>query len=477
MNFTDLFEKKATETTTENGGRAFTTTDSKVLDFFAAIGGMRNRDEDDIVELYLAAREEDKELADKIILWVGSVRDGQGERRIRRILMKELAEIDSHKVIRNFETFANLFRYDDLYAFENTPAERKMWGFLNQKLKADLVAMQEGESISLLAKWLKSINTSSLESKRLAKKFCLVNGWSEKDYRKALSSLRRYSNVVETKMSARKWNCINYETVPSKAMANYNLAFQQHSPERWNDYLERLKEGKTKINSSTLYPYDIVKKIGAADENILQAQWDSLPNYFDDGYNVIVMADVSGSMLNGQPRPIDVSTSLALYCAQRNQGLYHNYCITFTDEPYFFKFSPNESLEEAIGRLKEDVGYNTNLDGALEEIYRMAEETKECPDALLIISDNEIDYFVEIGFCDSICDKYVKKFKSIGIEPPKIIFWNVANRNGNYLDKVKNPYVNFISGASASTFSNLNTLITCTPYECMVKILDKYEYV
>lgn len=476
MNFTDILNVKSTEDETENGARCWNTTGSKVLDFFAIIGGMREANEGEIVRLYHEARKEDKELADKIILWVGSIREGQGERRIRRILMKELAKVDPNKAARNFDTFVDYFRFDDLYAFEDTPIEKEMWSYLNEKLVADVKAMNSRQPITLLSKWLKSINTSSEESRRLARKFCSINGWSEKSYRKTLAALRKYSNVVETKMSARKWECIDFEKVPSRAMMRYSDSFAKHSPERWEDYKEQLRNGTAKINSSTLYPYDIFEKMDElnVDLDLLQSQWDSLPNYFKEGRNILVMADVSGSMSG---RPMNVSTSFALYCAQHNTGNYHNFCMTFTDRPRFFKFEEDEAIDSAYFRLTREVGFNTNLEGALLEIYAIAKETHDTPEALLIISDSEIDYFMSEGTCDSIIDKYVKKFAEIEVEFPKVIFWNVEARGQHYLDKMTNPYVGFVSGASATTFQDISNLLDYTPYESMIQILNRFNYI
>lgn len=478
MNFIDIFDDKTKEVQTENGARAWSTTNSKVLDFFAIIGGMRERSEEDIVKLYRAARDEDKELADKVILWVGSVRNGQGERRIRRILLKELANIDPNKVNRNLQTFVEAGRWDDLFILFDTPCEDEMITFIKNQLISDIENLKNDKSISLLNKWLPSSNTSSKKTRALARRIRTRLGLPEKEYRKMLSTLRKYSNIVEVKMSSQKWDDIDFETVPSRAMSKYSNAFSNHSFKRFDDYMTKVKEGKAKINSSTLYPYDIVESLDRyGDNSVAEAQWKSLPNYFKEGRNIIVMADVSGSMMGGSPAPIDVSTSLAIYCAQRNTGAYHGYCMTFTDQPHFFKIEDNDTLINSYCKLVADCGFNTNLDGALEEIFRMAKESSEVPEALFIISDSEIDSFLSEGTCDSIVDKYIKKFSSINLECPKIVFWNVEARGNRYLDRMTNPYVSFVSGASPSTFKNMNDLIDLSPYESMVKILNQYEFV
>lgn len=148
MDFLNEFDKATTVKETENGALAYTTTDSKMVDFFAAIGGMRQRDEKDIIDLYTSARKEDKELADKVILYARDIRGGLGERRIGKILLKTLANIDPRKVERNFQTFVDIGRWDDLYALIGTPCEAAMWKFLGKRFFEDcnLVEKYNAES-------------------------------------------------------------------------------------------------------------------------------------------------------------------------------------------------------------------------------------------------------------------------------------------------------------------------------------------
>lgn len=478
MSFIDNFKEKSTIKTTENGALAYTSVGSKLLDFFSIIGGMRDRNEEDIVRMYHEAREEDKELADKIILYVSNIREGGlGERRIGKILMKELAKIDPAKVKRNFQTFINNSRFDCLYALEGTPVELEMWQFMREILLKDIELMRSGQPISLAAKWLKSPNTSSEESRRLAKKFCNITGMSERVYRKSLALLRKYSNVVETKMSTNQWKAINFETVPSYAMKRYSQAFERHCSESFSQYIDNLIEGKNKINSNVLFPHDIIYQFiygGGTNKEILEAQWKSLPNYFKEGRNVVCCADVSGSMIG---IPMAASVGLALYCASHNTGAYHGTYLTFTDEPRFFTLNEKVTIEKNVQKVMENYGFNTNLDGMLEAIFDIAKKEKDAPEALLIVSDSEIDSFIAENEYDDIVTKWALRYKEIELECPKIIFWNCKARQNTYLAKSKNPYVNFISGVSAGTFSHLSQLIDYTPYESMCKILEQYNFI
>lgn len=481
MSFIDEFNSAAATKETENGAFAYNTTTSSLLDLFALVGGMRDRDEDDIISMFHAARSEDKELADKIVLYARNIREaGLGERRIGKILLKELATLDPNKVIRNFQTFVDNGRFDDLYCLEGTPVEREMWQFMFDTLMNDIDKFNNNKPISLAAKWMKSPNTSSKESRRLAKKFCAVTNISEKFYRKTLSNLRSYIKVVEKDMSSNQWDSIDFEKVPSVAMNRYGNCFDAHCPENFEKYLSDVKLGKAKINAKTLYPYDIVyqlmygKGLSKSQEDMLFAQWDALPNYFTNGRNVVCCADVSGSMMG---LPMATSIGLALYCARFNTGAYKGSYLTFTDEPRFFHFKDGTSLKQNIKNVLDHVGYNTNLDGALQAIFHVALQAQDAPEALLIVSDSEIDYFIQSNNYEDIVEKWVKEYERVGLKCPKIIFWNVAARQNTYLGKITNPYVGFISGCSAGTFANLNQLIDLTPYELMCAVLDKYEFI
>ena len=479
-NFINGFDERTSMDTTENDGLCYRSSGGgALLDFFAIVGGMRKRDEADIVQMYHAARKEDKELADKIILYVSNIRKGGlGERRIGRILLKALAFLDRYKVERNFQTFVTNSRFDCLYALEGTPAETAMWQFMEDTLLKDAAAMKAGKPISLAAKWMKSINTSSAESKRLARKFCTVAGISERTYRKTLAALRRYSNVVEVKMSANEWEDINFEAVPSIAMKRYSTAFGKHCPNAFTQYKRELTTGEAKVNAQTLYPHDITYQFmygGSANRDILEAQWKALPNYFKEGRNVVCCADVSGSMSG---MPMAASIGLAMYCARYNTGAYNGYYLTFTDIPRFFKLDEFASIESNIKKVMHNVGYNTNLDGALKEIFRVATMENDAPEALLIVSDSEIDYFMRNNpHWEDIVQKWVRKYREVGLECPKIIFWNCESRQNTYLARHNNPYVGFVSGCSAGTFANLSELIDNSAYDAMVKILSQYEFV
>ena len=88
---------------------------------------------------------------------------------------------------------------------------------ISNKLDEDLGNMDAEQPCSLLAKWMPSINASSKETRKKAKVLAKDLHLSYAQYRICLSSLRKYLNVIETKMSDNEWNKIDYNIVPSKA--------------------------------------------------------------------------------------------------------------------------------------------------------------------------------------------------------------------------------------------------------------------
>ena len=478
--FVNSFRNNANWTTTTNGAAVRSTTGSALLNLFARIGGMRSANEAELIRMWKDARSENEELADNLILYSRSIRDGGiGERRISRILLKELAKLNPDKICRNFDSIVEAGRWDDLYCLEGTKCWAPALIFMRDQFKKDIIDMSNEKPISLLAKWAKSPNTSSIESRRLARETYNAFGISEKKYRKALSALRKYLDVVEKKMSSREFTAIDYEKVPSLAMTRYRSSFGRHDFERFNEYINAVSRGEKKINSSVLYPYDLTKNYvngwgwysrSVPVDPVIEEQWKALPNYVDGEYDVICLCDVSGSM-TGQP--MATSVGLGIYFAEHNRGAYKNLVMSFTNIPSFYELNPNDTLATRVGKVMSHEGYNTNLDLAFKEIFNVASQTHEVPKALLIISDNEIDRYIKQNNVDTIVSKWEKIFCNNNLSFPKTIFWNVNSMGNHYIDNMYNSKVSFISGSSTSTFKELITLITKDAYQAMLEILSR----
>lgn len=466
--------------TTLNGAPALSSTLNPLVDLFGVIGAMRNRSENDICKMVEIATREDPVLTLKMIFYARDIRGGLGERRFFRIAIRYLAENWSYYVMKNIHLFPEYGRYDDWYCLIDTPCEGFMWDAMRTQFRADLEAMDKGKEVSLLAKWIKTPDASSQKTRKLGILTAQRLGYSVYTFKRLLRKLRKYIRIVEAQMSAQNWAEIDYKSVPARAAMIYRNAFNRHDEERYCLYLEDVAAGKSKINASTLYPYDIVEKILYQNEDsaVLQAQWDALPNYIEGENNFLVMADVSGSMSG---RPMATSIGLALYFAERNKGAYHNLFMTFSEAPQIVNVKGRTLKDKIRNAERANWGMNTDLNRAFERILYIAKENNvpqnELPKSLIIISDMEIDNALGWNFeWETFYERWEKKFAAAGYRIPNIVFWNVnAMQNTFHADSTKRG-VQLCSGQSASTFKTLLNSVNMTPVEYMLSVLNSDRY-
>ena len=472
MSFMDDLEIETGVTLTENGGLALSTTGDKLLNLFAVLGALRSRPTD-VIDKFIDAYNEDADLATKMAFYGRDVRGGLGERAVGRIMLRELALLYPEVVVANFKNIVEFGRYDDLFVFFDTSVETDMIEFVKMQLVSDKRHMDKHESVSLLAKWMPSINASSEHTKALAHRFVKAFNTTPREYRKNLSALRKYIDVTEVKMSANKWTDIDYKAVPSNAMANYGGAFARHDYEGFNRYMDAVKSGDVKINAATLYPYNVIETM-YGNRDVAEAQWKALPNYVEGDNNFLIMADVSGSMTG---RPMHTSVGLAIYFAERNHGAFANKFMTFTNIPQIVEVTDG-TLYEKYRSVTRHVGYSTNLEAAFDAILSTAVRTKcpqaDLPKALVIISDLEIDRWN--GGSLTFTEEMRKRFADAGYEMPKLVYWNVDSRKDTFLASKNDPNVILVSGQSASTFKNLIKDIDLSAFEIMEQTLNDPRY-
>lgn len=473
MSFMDDLEIETSVTLTENGGRALSTTGDKLLNLFAVLGALRSRPTD-VIDKFDAAYRENADLATKMAFYGRDVRGGLGERAVGRFMLRELATLNPDVVKANLANIVKFGRYDDLFVLFDTKCEYEMIDFVSKQIMFDWKNMKSNQQVSLLAKWMPSINASSKNTVALAHRFVKAFGIKPSKYRKTLSALRKYIDVTEVKMSANKWTDIDYKAVPSNAMSNYGNAFARHDYEGFNRYMDAVKSGDVKINAATLCPYNVIETLERNSRDVAEAQWNALPNYVEGDNNFLIMADVSGSMTG---RPMHTSVGLAIYFAERNHGAFANKFMTFTNIPKIVDVTGNDLFDKYCS-VTDHVGYNTNLEAAFDAILSTAVRThcpqSDLPKALVIISDLEIDYWG--GGSLTFTEEMRKRFAEAGYEMPKLVYWNVDSRKDTFLASKNDPNTILVSGQSASTFKNLIKGIDLSAFEIMVQTLNDPRY-
>ena len=179
---------------TENGAVTNASTMSDCLDLFATIGAIRSANDQEIIRRFVRAYAENADVAMRILFFGRDVRGGLGERRVFRVIIKWLAENKAESLRKNIELIPEFGRYDDLVSLLGTPCEKDALRTIRKQLEADLASDAE---VSLLAKWLPSVNASNAETVRKAKRIARYLGMSDAEYRKALVELRKKIRIME----------------------------------------------------------------------------------------------------------------------------------------------------------------------------------------------------------------------------------------------------------------------------------------
>lgn len=480
--FANAATREAHMTTTENGAVALSTSSNAVLDLFSVVGALRNADESRIISLWKYAFRENPDLAMKTLFYARDVRGGLGERETFRTILKYAAVEAPESVKKNLPLVGYFGRFDDLYALVGTPCEDAMWQVMKEQFQMDLAAMREGKSVSLLAKWVKTPDASSENTRKLGIQTALKLGYTVKAFKRDLRALRKYLDIPEIKMCANEWSTICYKNVSANCMMKNRKSFKAHDEAGFLAYLDSVKKGEVSIKAGTLYPYDIVEKYlygGERSNDVLNLQWEALPNYVENE-NVLIMADVSGSMCG---RPMATSVGMAMYFAERNQGDFHGLFMTFSNKPQFVKVKGDTIAERIENIQRANWEMNTDLDAAMKKILDLAKNSgtskEDMPKALVIVSDMQIDRCVDTSDERLFYDRWKEKFEKEGYDMPSVVFWNVNSVKDTFHSDCDIKGVQYYSGQSVSVFKNIFQGIEFDPVEAMLAVLlnERYEKV
>ncbi|MCR4794409.1 MAG: DUF2828 family protein [Ruminococcus sp.] len=434
----NFLKKESNLTYTENGGTAYRSTTSFCLDMFFKAGAMRNSTAEEIADVVTRAYAEDPDKTMKIVFFARDARGGLGERRFFRCAVSALIKTAPKAIEKNIPMFAEYGRYDDLCVLLGTPLEKAAAKEIKAQLDKDIAAMKRNGQASLPAKWLPSVNASSKDTRNKGRRMAALLGMSEPAYRRSLSSLRAYTDILENRLRERDYT-FDYEVQPSCAMFKYRRAFIRNDNERYVDYLNSVNRGETKLNADRLFPYDIVRaalagNISETERRSLDAAWKSLPDLTASRReNAIAVIDGSGSMTCGRGiRPIDAALSLGIYFAEHNTGAFANHFITFSESPRIVEIKGRDIVEKVRYCNTFNEIANTNLEAVFLLILKTAKKYKvskeEMPSKIYIISDMQFDYCIVGGNDESMFREMRKLFRANGYELPDIVFWNVNSR-------------------------------------------------
>ena len=458
---------------TKEGGIQYEHSLDHALEFFSKAGSLFEKresfydsgydPEESALSLFQKTYIVDKIISTKLLLWLRDCRGGAGNRSGARACMRWLAEFDPEWFSKHIGWIPLVGRWDDLRSLFDTPLEEvatRLW----------IEALNDKNVLA--AKWA---DRSDYQLRRRM-------GMKVGQFRRFFASIRK-DHIVEYKMCSNKWSSINYETVPSVAMARYTNAFGRHDAERFEAYKEALKKGTAKIHSDVLFPHDCVRTVYSGDSQIADAQFEALPNFLENSNEkAIVIADTSGSMtvyVSGSIRAVDISQGLALYFSAKipEDNPFHKKFIGFCSEGKFKDWSEMAFSKAVKSRKIFDhaIG-STRIDKALDLILATAKFFKlskdQMPTMLLIVSDMQFHAGVKGNGAE--VEKALARWKRAGYDIPKIVYWNTAGYAGSPSTKfAKN--VGLISGFSPSILKAVLSGEDFSPVAIMLRALEKYN--
>ncbi len=461
-----LFDAMVGETfsLTANGAKTLPNSGDGLVDLFAAIGSSRGKDLSKLFSNAYGNDEVSNILAVRILLWVRDIRGGAGERQTFRSLLSLIENGDKVLTKALIRKIPEVGRWDDMLCFTQPYAVDYAFGIIAS-------ALRDGNG--LCAKWMPRKGDYAISLRKHL-------GLSPKDYRKLLV---RLTKVVETDMCSKNWSGINYEHIPSRASSIYGKAFMRNDPVRYGEYLEALENGDAKVNTSAIFPYDVIRGMRRGNAKLANAQWNSLPDYLEGSdENLLCVVDTSGSMMcnvnagTSELTCMDVALSLGLYVCERSKGIFKDQFITF---------SPNPSLQTVKGSLSERYNQmsragwqmNTDLQAVFNLILHSAvrEDMSESdmPTKILIFSDMEFDRCARNA---TNFEEIERKYESHGYKRPDIVFWNLNAREGNSPVRFDQEGTALVSGFSPVIMKSLLSGKNTTPFAMMMEVIMSERY-
>lgn len=458
---------------TENGAPSFESTlDPRLNLFFKTVRNLgepqhRDRLEDLIFESWMT----DQLDTMKILMNWRDCRGGKGDHAGFVSAMAILADFYKDSVKCNLHLIPEYGSWLDLMKLwhKSLDVREDIMEIVVDQLNKDMEDLKEGNTVSLLGKWLPSENAKwdrfSSQGKKREDRFCLalcrrlfgcekgkVGNYHLKKLRtEYIVPLRKQIDIVESKMCANKYGTIDYEKVPSLAMTRYRDAFLKNDGDRFSEYLYKVVNKEAKINSSQVYPHDLVKhylhSCTAQDDPVIEAQWAEIKakvaetGAFKDA---IAIVDVSGSM-SGEPMCVAIALGL-LSCGPWND---HS-VISFSETPILHKIKEG-SLREQVNQIKRiDWGQNTNIQAALD----LAKDNKR----LFIFSDMQFDQVYQHD------------------ENKQVILWNLRGDTDDFPVTCDAKGAIMLSGFSPSLLAVILDNDELTPLTMMFKVIRSERY-
>lgn len=489
-------------TQTDNGAVAYEWDTNAKTNTCELFNMARGASEQDIVSRCLAIWQHDMDLFVALMFYMRDIRKnptvmqvesanfkaipkGKGEKLLAYWMALWLLNMDEVVFARNFTRFVRDIGYfkDCLImakmALSLKYADTKIMMILmplasalvedeDKILKAHMNKQpREKLSLSLASKWAPRQGKSYSMLIPYMKTLCGITGSkSDAKWRNYIQSIVRATttDTVETLLSTKNYDKIEFKTVPSKAFNLYKNAFAR-TPEladRFTAFIQRVRSGDASIHVGAIHPHEILTpylgsvafcRLGIdlleiqSEDPATEAQWKC---YIDeakkssmsldrDDTTFIPMIDVSGSMFDTKALPIKAALTLGITLSQINTGIFERKAITFSTKPLMMDITGTTAIAQISSIFDEfrkpenaDASmYSTDFVKAFECLLEFCLENNVPADKVakikvIALSDMEFDQADSmLGISTSPLQAIREKFAERGYQAPQIIYWNL----------------------------------------------------
>ena len=466
-------------TLTHNNALTYKSSGDCLVDFFFKI--TRDTPEDTIFQLLQKCWKDFPLETLKLVFHLRDTRGGKGEKKPYRSCLIWLETFYPVILVKNFDCIPEYGYYKDFYTLLDSSIEPYVINYLCDKLKDDL--SKEANKRSLCSKWLPTEGSSIDKKYSLVRKLCKNLGMSKKEYRKTLVKLREDLNIVETSMCNNHWDQIDYSKVSSLAFKRYKKSFQKHSPELFNQFLERVKEGTSKINTSRLFPHDIINDCHRNEfDKTIELQWTEFLRSLNvkNLGNSLAVVDVSGSMNEkvGNTSAMMIAISLGMICAHFAQGPFKDKWITFSGTPMLESLKGDTLKERISNMVSTHWEMNTNLQAVFELIlnFALAYNTPQesMPMTIFIFSDMQFD--AALTNTRTNFDEIERLYQTYDYKRPRIVFWKIDSINDDCPIKFDQNDTALLSGYSPELLKMIIEGEEISPLNVVMKVINSERY-
>lgn len=410
---------------TENGDISFTTTGDHLLDILFLSEYYTNH----LDKVWIGTSDTEKMFA----RMMRDPRHGLGRRDLGRVLMK-MSECSIDEIVTSG-------RVDDLFIINKTTGDYELSQDVLNYLYDECFKGNE-----LVKKWMPRYSSKNLMIARAIAKHW---GMNKQQYGKFIKC-----NTVESKLSRKTTDEINFEHVPSLAMIKYynRFATGEDTSKRFEKYLADVRSGKKEIKVSTTTVYDIYRNMDKINPDLFFDKIEKI------ALSCVPVVDTSGSMTFSDANDAYGKAMAIGHYLAKCSTYAPNKVVTFSSQPTILTLGKENMIPSYSGSLHKqslrhtDSVYkreiesmytgdcsNTDLGKVMECFEKMYSNGTQVdyPEYIVILSDMEFD-------CGSSMkkDAVMKLWKDKGYTT-KIVWWNFNSRNATVpeMDSYGNIYM------------------------------------